>query len=233
MSESESGTGSGLTPASGSGTGPGIDLKSTASGLSKHEKYGCLYCKTAASFKGEINRMPKTCPTLTHEALVTERSAYLEEPLQTMMQVADQTPFNQDRFLRNRVEELIVFAKGLGYQRLGIAFCVTLMQEAQALARMMEAEGLEAVPVCCRVGALDYSEINLPKTHPDKFAAICNPIAQAKLLNLAQVQLVVQVGLCIGHDLILQQESRAPVTTLVVKDRVYDHDPVEALRSKL
>jgi uncharacterized metal-binding protein len=45
--------------------------------------------------------------------------------------------------------------------------------------------------------------------------------------------LVAQVGLCIGHDLILQEECQAPVTTLVVKDRALDHSPVLALRKSV
>jgi uncharacterized metal-binding protein len=44
------------------------------------------------------------------------------------------------------------------------------------------------------------------------------------------VDLVAQVGLCIEHDLLLQQECEAPVTTLVVKDRSLDHHSVVALR---
>jgi hypothetical protein len=39
-----------------------------------------------------------------------------------------------------------------------------------------------------------------------------------------------QVGLCVGHDLVLQEECDAPVTTLVVKDRALDHHTVDALR---
>lgn len=42
--------------------------------------------------------------------------------------------------------------------------------------------------------------------------------------------LVAQLGLCLGHDLVLQDECEAPVTTLVVKDRALDHHPVRALR---
>jgi len=202
--------------------------ENTVSDLPK--KYGCSHCRTAASFKGEFERMPRTCPTLTHQELTTDVSSYLEQPLQELMQVADQTPFTEDRVLRNRVQELIYYAKGLGFQRIGIAFCVSLMTEGQNLAKILEQEGLTATPVCCRVGAVDYSVIGLPKAHPDKFAAICNPVAQGELLNLAQVDLVVQVGLCLGHDIILQQTCQAPVTTLVVKDRVLDHHSVEALR---
>lgn len=192
--------------------------------------YGCLYCQTAASFKGDTARMPKTCPTLTHEEIAKDIQGYREEPLKTLMQKADRTPFTPDGVLRNRVEELIFFAQEMGYHKIGIAFCVTLMPEAQTLAKLLREEGLEAIPVCCRVGAVDYSEIDLPKAHPERFAAICNPVAQAKLLNLAQCDLVVQVGLCLGHDIILQQTCQAPVTTLVVKDRVLDHNPVRALR---
>lgn len=192
--------------------------------------YGCLYCHTAASFKGDTARMPKTCPTLTHAELVKDVEVYREEPLQHFMQIADQTPFTPEGMLRNRVEELMDFAQGMGYKKIGIAFCVTLMPEAQILARILTEKGFEALPVCCRVGAVDYSEINLPKAHPDRFAAICNPVAQAKLLNLAKCDLVVQVGLCLGHDIIVQQTCEAPVTTLVVKDRALDHNPVRALR---
>lgn len=194
------------------------------------ESYGCLSCKTAASFKGSVERMPKSCPTLTHQDLTTDISAYLSNPLQKIMQVADETPFTPDRVLRNRVEELIFYAHKMGYQRLGIAFCVSLIQEAQSLAKRLIGEHLEAVPVCCRVGAVDYSEIGLPKAHPDKFCSICNPIAQSKLLNAANVDLVIQLGLCLGYDIILQTACTAPVTTLVVKDRVLDHHTVQALR---
>lgn len=42
--------------------------------------------------------------------------------------------------------------------------------------------------------------------------------------------LVAQLGLCLGHDLVLQDECEAPVATLVVKDRALDHHPVRALR---
>lgn len=176
--------------------------------------------------------MPKTCPTLTHQEITKDVTGYQDESRHNMMVVADQAPFNEQRVLRNRTEELIFFAKNLGYQRVGIAFCVTLMKEAQKLAKLLEQHDISAIPVCCRVGAVDYSEIGLPKAHPDQFAAICNPVAQAKLLNLANVDLIVQVGLCLGHDIILQQTCTVPLTTLVVKDRVLDHHTVLALRSE-
>jgi uncharacterized metal-binding protein len=191
---------------------------------------GCATCRTAASFRGDVTKMPPTCPTLTRSEITKDASPYLDDALHSLMMAADDTPKTADGRLRNRVEELIHFANGRGMKRIGIAFCVTLLREAQQLGRMLKEAGFEPRPVCCRVGAIDYAEIGLPKAHPERFAAICNPVAQARLLNDDKVDLVVQVGLCIGHDLVLQDVCDAPVTTLVVKDRVYDHHAIKALR---
>ena len=125
---------------------------------------------------------------------------------------------------------MVEFARGRGHPRIGVAFCVGMLAEAQQLGRVLEKAGLMPHLVWRRVGAIDYAAIGLPKAHPERFAAICNPVARARLLALANVELVVQMGLCSGHDLILQEPSRIPVTTLVVKDRALDHHPVRALR---
>ncbi|MBI2393050.1 MAG: DUF1847 domain-containing protein, partial [Deltaproteobacteria bacterium] len=178
----------------------------------KAQPYGCLYCATAASFRGETARMPKTCPTRTHLALAHDPAPYREPERHATMVAADGTPFTGERVLRNRVEELVAYAHARGLAKIGVAFCVSLIKEAQHLGKLLKRAGLDAELVCCRVGAIDYSEIDLAKAHPDEFAAICNPVAQAKLLNEAKVDLVAQVGLCIGHDLILQEECDAPVT---------------------
>jgi uncharacterized metal-binding protein len=192
--------------------------------------YGCLHCTTAGSFKGDASKMPRTCPTRTHAEVAGDISGYLGDERQALMKAADATPFKPDGSLRNRVEELAHFARQRGMTRIGVAFCVSLLQESQRLARLLQAEGLETELVCCRVGAVDHDEIGLAKAHPDRFAAICNPVAQARLLNERKVDLVAQVGLCVGHDLVLQEECDAPVTTLVVKDRALDHHTVTALR---
>ncbi len=192
--------------------------------------YACASCGNQSCALGDHDRMPPACPTRTNPGLAGDARPYSSEGLHAEMLDADATPFDSDGRLRNRVEELIAFSKSRGVKRLGIAYCVSLAKESQRLGRMFRDEGIETELVCCRVGAIDYSEIGLHKAHPDRFAAACNPVAQARLLNERKVELVAQVGLCIGHDLILQRECRAPVTTLVVKDRVLDHHPVLALR---
>ncbi len=192
--------------------------------------YACSFCATSACMSGDFDRMPKTCPARTHPEIARDARPYADKKLAAEMKDADATPFNSDGTPRNRVEELIAYAKSQGLHRIGIAYCISLTKEAQQLGRMLREQDLETELVCCRTGAIDYDEIGLKKTHPERFAAICNPVAQAKLLNARLVDLVAQVGLCIGHDLILQRECDAPVTTLIVKDRVLDHHSIEALR---
>jgi uncharacterized metal-binding protein len=191
---------------------------------------GCNSCATAASVKCDWSRMPDACPSRTSPALTHAPSAYLAPDRSALMRAADALPFDAGGRLRNRVEELVAFAKARGVEKVGVAFCVSLIREAQALGRILEDEGLSAELVCCRVGAIDYQEIGLPKANPHRPAAICNPEGQARVLNAAKVGLVAQVGLCLGHDLVLQEACAAPVTTLVVKDRALDHAPVRALR---
>ena len=63
------------------------------------------------------------------------------------------------------------------------------------------------------------------------FESACNPVLQAELLNRAETELNVIVGLCIGHDILFTKTSKAPVTTLIVKDSLLGHNPVVGLYS--
>lgn len=199
--------------------------------VTTEKPYACASCAKSSCLRGEFERMPTTCPTRTAAEIARDAAPYNnDERTHAAMVSADATPFSEDGQKRNRVEELAAYAKSMGMQRIGIAFCVSLTKEAQKLGRILREQGLSTELVCCRVGAIDRHEIDLPKPDTDRFSGVCNPVAQAKLLNQRDVDLVAQVGLCIGHDLILQRECKAHITTLVVKDRVLDHHSVTALR---
>jgi uncharacterized metal-binding protein len=131
-----------------------------------------------------------------------------------------------------RVEDTIAFAKLMGYEKIGIATCIGLLDETNRLAAIFKAQGFRPVSVCCKAGSIDKLELGLQesnKVRPDTFEPACNPVAQAKLLNRAQTDMNVIVGLCVGHDMLFSKYSEAPVTTLVVKDRVTGHNPVSVL----
>lgn len=131
-----------------------------------------------------------------------------------------------------RVEDTIAFAKLMGWKRIGIASCIGLLDEAEKLSAILSAQGLEPLSVCCKAGSIDKLALGLSekdKVRPGTFEPACNPIAQAKLLDRAKADMSVIVGLCVGHDMLFAKHSKAPVTTLVVKDRVTNHNPAAVL----
>jgi uncharacterized metal-binding protein len=132
-----------------------------------------------------------------------------------------------------RIEELIEFARKCRYQRLGIAHCGGLFNEAGILTDVLERKGFEVLTVQCKVGAIMKESIGLRPEEkirePEAWETMCNPIAQAMILNRAQVDLVVMLGLCIGHDTLFIKYCNVPMTVIAVKDRVLAHNPLAAL----
>ena len=131
-----------------------------------------------------------------------------------------------------RVEEIIEFAKRICAGKIGIATCAGLIEEAKVFAAVLKAKGLHPYGVICKVGAVDKCNIGLAeedKLRPGNYEAMCNPILQARLLNQQKTELNVVIGLCVGHDSLFNKHSEAPVTTLIVKDRLLAHNPVGAL----
>ena len=58
---------------------------------------------------------------------------------------------------------------------------------------------------------------------------MCNPIAQAMIINRSGVDMAIMLGLCIGHDTLFIKYCDVPMTVLAVKDRLLGHNPLAAL----
>ncbi|RMF91615.1 MAG: DUF1847 domain-containing protein [Nitrospinota bacterium] len=124
------------------------------------------------------------------------------------------------------------FARRLGVQKIGIAHCIGLMQEARLARNIFVANGFEVYAVCCKVGSISKEKVGIKdeeKVRPGQYEAMCSPVGQAALLAKAGTQLNVVIGLCVGHDSLFFMHSQAPTTVLVAKDRVLGHNPVAAL----
>lgn len=131
-----------------------------------------------------------------------------------------------------RVEDTIAFAKLMGYQKIGIATCIGMLDECERLSAILTAQGFTPLSVCCKAGSIDKKELGLKeedKVRPGTFEPACNPIAQAEICNTLETDMNIILGLCVGHDMLFNKHSKAPVTTLVVKDRVTGHNPAAVL----
>jgi uncharacterized metal-binding protein len=166
------------------------------------------------------------------EALKEAKKAYSGASVQELFLQSSRLEGEYRRAPRTRLEETLVFAKRMGYHKLGLAFCIGLKREASTIARIMARRGFEVVGACCKMGGMPKEEMGLreeEKLHPFHFEACCNPIAQAKILNGEGTDLNVLVGLCVGHDTLFMRFSLAPVTCLIAKDRVLGHNPAAAV----
>ncbi|TFG16354.1 MAG: DUF1847 domain-containing protein [Promethearchaeota archaeon] len=137
-----------------------------------------------------------------------------------------------------RLKDTVEYAKGMGYKKLGLAFCVGMLKEVQRIAEIFENYGFEVVSVCCKTGSVKKTDVGIPeeytmfsKTGYTIGWITCNPAAQALLLNEAKTDMNIIVGLCVGHDITFTRLSEAPVTTLIAKDRSAPHNPSAVLFS--
>ncbi len=129
---------------------------------------------------------------------------------------------------QTRLGEIILFAKELGYKKIGLAFCIGLSEEAKIIERILSRH-FDVVSVCCKVSGIDKKNFNLTQISNENDEVMCNPAGQAQLLNDTVTQLNIICGLCVGHDAIFSKASDAPVTTLIAKDRVLAHNPAAAV----
>lgn len=195
----------------------------------------CVRCSQSACRQDEaVARFPAYCPQRAPEladVLASARAAYQEEETGAIARAAART--EAEGYCRDtRVEEVMAFARRLGVERIGIAFCIGLAEEARIFAEILEIHGFATASVVCKVGNVPKEEVGLldsEKVRPGQDENLCNPVAQARLLDAAGCGLNVLLGLCVGHDTLFMRSSEAPCTVLAVKDRVLGHNPVAAL----
>jgi uncharacterized metal-binding protein len=131
---------------------------------------------------------------------------------------------------KTRLEEIILFSKKMNYKKIGLAFCVGLEKESREIYSIFK-EHFKVYSICCKICGIDKTEFELEKIDKYRNEAMCNPIGQASFLNRKKTDLNIIIGLCIGHDMLFTEYSKAPVTTLAVKDRVLAHNPLGAIYS--
>jgi uncharacterized metal-binding protein len=186
---------------------------------------------------------PGNCPSETYQEVVRESFDQYHEDSEdariafTAARVEglcyQRTPGSDAISARwTRVEDTIAFARLMGYKKIGMATCIGLLDESERLAKILTAQGFEPLSVCCKAGSIDKLELGLAeadKVRPGTFEPACNPIAQAEICNQMGTDMNIIVGLCVGHDMLFNKHSKAPVTTLIVKDRVTGHNPIAVL----
>ncbi len=207
--------------------------------MADHPDYSgpdCATCRAVACMAAPGSKpIPKACPMPAEPDLLDEvRARYQEDEGLRRMAVESARTEAAGYGRSTRVEEIMDFARRMGWSHLGIAHCVGLMQEAKAARDIFRAGGFEVSTACCKVGSIAKEDVGIldsEKVAPGEFEPLCSPVGQAALLAEAGTEFNVVIGLCVGHDSMFFANSKAPVTVLVAKDRVLGHNPVAALHT--
>ncbi|MCF8074971.1 MAG: DUF1847 domain-containing protein [Desulfotignum sp.] len=186
---------------------------------------------------------PKGCPTVSHPSILeAANQAYAASDVNQFAHMAsvqeaqcyanrDQKPYVMQP-CKTRIVETCEFAKKMGYQRLGLAFCLGLASEAGTVGEIFSDHGFEVVSVCCKAGRSSKDLIGIEeedKIFKGTDESMCNPVFQAMLLNQENVDFNILLGLCVGHDSLFFKYTEVPTTVLAVKDRVTGHNPLAAV----
>jgi len=168
----------------------------------------CLYCSSKECLKG------LKCPYIKNIE-IPECNKNEEQMLNAAIDIA----FEDERKLC-RMSEVVYYCLEMKYHRIGIAYCTEPSEATEILVSVLK-RFFDVIPVCCMI-----SGKNRENGKPS-----CNPLGQAKVLNIMKTDFNIIVGLCIGADSIFIKESKAPVTTLFVKDKSLANNPIGALYS--
>ena len=157
----------------------------------------------------------------------TVLQAYHTIENQQIVQAAAKLVDNGRAVTLSRIEEILEYVHVMGYKKIGFAYCYGMESTAMEVVTLFRSRGLAVSAVSCTVGAMAQSEVNLTSKLP---GASCNPINQAEQFNLEKIPFVVAFGLCLGHDMLFQKHFTGDVTTLLVKDRKFGHNPLLGIK---
>ena len=195
-------------------------------------KHSCVDCAvTLCDAHNPGKKFPPFCISraMTEEQRDKSLKEYFTDPEDKKLIQVAATVESEGYRKWPRVQETILFAKRMGYKKIGIATCTALIKESRILTKMLRANGFEVYGISCKAGEVPKTELGIhPKPHGPGHMA-CNPVLQAQILEEQVTDLNIVMGLCVGHDILFNKHSHAPTTTLVVKDRVLMHNPAAAL----
>lgn len=211
-----------------------------------NEMPSCARCSVEAPERlcqKKDGRSPSFCPTRNSEEAIENALNELKKP--DVLEFARQASIQEGEGYSNRelgyeyvkpikprIIEIIEFAHKMNYTRLGFVFCIGLRKEAKIVEKLFAVQGFEVVSAICKLGRTPKESIGIrddQKIRIGSFESMCNPIAQAFVLNEAKTEFNVVMGLCVGHDSLFLKYADAPCTVLAAKDRLLGHNPLAAI----
>ncbi len=203
----------------------------------------CTFKVDTRICKVENGKHPDSCPTVATESqnedtnieyTIKENQLFARNA--SLQEKEGYTQKNQGyekiRPVKTRLEETLDFISRMGYQKIGMAFCIGLRKEAAIVGKILKERELNLISAICKVGRVPKEKLGLSTKDTLSGAhseTMCNPILQAEILNREKTEFNILLGLCVGHDSLFLKYADAPCTVFAVKDRVTGHNPLAAI----
>lgn len=192
----------------------------------------CAECPSKLCVSGPSEDGPTFCPMKTAPDVFEDARTIVQKPeIQKMFRGVART-WKDTRLSKNRIEEVMTYARNMDFKRLGVVFCIGLADQGEVVSAVFKKNGFEVVSACCMTGGFSSDDVGLSeedKIYHEGRQPQCNPVGQALLMNKFRSDLNVLIGLCVGDDALFIKHSDAPVTILAVKDRLNAHNPLAAI----
>ncbi|MDD4332039.1 MAG: DUF1847 domain-containing protein [Methanosarcinaceae archaeon] len=121
--------------------------------------------------------------------------------------------FQAESEKKRKLEEIVIYAKKMGYTKIGIAFAIEYEKEARLVYNILS-RYFEIYSVCCKVCGFGKEDFGIPKKEASEFEAACNPKGQARLLNEDGAELNLMLGLDTINEILFSENSAAPALHL-------------------
>lgn len=196
--------------------------------LEKEVKIQNCICSRQGCWRDDEQKIPKYCQAKKYiDEIEISKGEYNKTDNISIYEAACIVGAENDGF-RPRIEEAVHFVKHLKLTKVGFAACTAFENEMRILTNLFMQEDVHVICANCPIGGVSAEERGFPEL-ADYVNSKCNPIAQAEILNRERTELNFIIGLCLGHDILFTRYSTAPVSTLIVKDRMTGNNPAAAL----
>ena len=103
----------------------------------------------------------------------------------------------------SRISEMIEFIKDMQYKNVGFAYCFGMENEVRAIKTIFKDNGIKVSAISCSIGGINQDDVNDTSCI---HKVSCNPLGQAHQLNSEKTDFAIIIGICLGHDILLQRK---------------------------
>ena len=196
--------------------------------MNSNKKTLSCICAKQGCWRGNDEGIPQYCQANNYLDELESSSKKYQQPEAIDIYKAASMVGQHNNGMTPRIKEALLLAKELKLNRIGFAVCTSMEWEMGHIKKLFTREGFQVFTASCQIGRVNAVSRGVSEVK-DFVRSSCNPIAQAEILNSEDTQLNFILGLCMGHDILFNLYSKAPVSTLIVKDRVTGNNPAAAL----